>query len=59
MSTTGARECRFCDEPLEASDPYEGLCTPCGEVSGSAPSYCCGQMYDEGELYCRSCGEPL
>jgi hypothetical protein len=29
-----------------------------GDDDGGA-SYCCGQIYEEGESTCLSCGEPL
>lgn len=29
------------------------------EDGGSSTSYCCGQIYEEGETTCMSCGEPL
>lgn len=36
----------------------EGQCLDCdGEYSGT--KYCCGQIYEEDEDVCASCGEPL
>lgn len=29
------------------------------EASRSGTSYCCGQMYEDGEIFCKSCGDPL
>ncbi len=53
--------CEGCDEVIEdghmdfnGEDWHE----ECFEVS-DAPTYCCGQMYEEGESNCMSCGEPL
>ena len=37
-----------CDDCYEAHD-----------LGGDYASYCCGMMYDSGELYCARCGEPL
>jgi len=30
----------------------------CFEVSGGS-KYCCGDIYEDGETVCSSCGEPL
>lgn len=33
----------------------------CFEVGGGSSSkqYCCGSIYEEGEVVCASCGDPL
>ena len=54
--------CTSCDEEVDEVDWHDEdqLCTACFEVSGDfADKYCCGNIYEEGEDTCRSCGEPL
>ena len=55
--------CVGCDDPIEDEDShvdFNGLDyhEACFEVSGG-PAYCCGNMYDDGESVCRSCGDPI
>jgi len=53
--------CEGCDEVIESGHidfNGEDWHEACFEVSGG-PTYCCGQIYEEGESTCMSCGEPL
>lgn len=57
-----APTCTVCDATVDEADfdDEEQLCSACFEVSGdSAPRYCCGVIYEDGEDTCMSCGEPL
>lgn len=36
-----------------------GVCYETHDLRSDYASYCCGMMYESGELYCASCGEPL
>lgn len=29
------------------------------DYDGASTNYCCGIMYEDGEAFCRSCGDPL
>ncbi|MGO4956760.1 hypothetical protein ACTQ49_05725 [Luteococcus sp. Sow4_B9] len=54
--------CAACGDVNDNEDVSD-LCKFCfaehdGE-SGIGTSYCCGQIYEEGETVCASCGEPL
>lgn len=43
-------------------DPVNVICYDCYVEHGldsGYPSYCCGMMYEDGEEYCASCGDPL
>jgi hypothetical protein len=62
LSVTTLR-CEGCYEPIEDDGSHidfngEDWQEACFEVS-DAPKYCCGGLYDSGEIACRSCGEPL
>lgn len=46
-----------CDRCGGALDETWGTCERCDDDSST--SYCCGQIYEEGELVCASCGDPL
>ncbi|MYR08952.1 hypothetical protein GTV32_23030 [Gordonia sp. SID5947] len=55
--------CEGCEEPIEDESSHldfngEDWHEACFEVSGS-PSYCCGAIYESGEVVCASCGDPL
>lgn len=53
-------ECDQCAELVDIDDIEEGLCCECRSVDDFYETqYCCGMMYDHGELFCRSCGDPL
>ena len=55
--------CTWCDEEVDEADWQEEakVCTACFDDSGGSDvtKYCCGQIYEEGEDTCMSCGEPL
>jgi len=53
--------CEGCEEEIEddhiefnGEDWHE----VCFGLSGG-PTYCCGQIYEDGETICRSCGDPV
>lgn len=50
--------CEICEENEVSSLGDDGLCDICFEVSDS-PRYCCGQIYEMGEIACKGCGEYL
>lgn len=64
-ATLATATCKGCGEPFTDEDDDEQIDLngedwheSCFEVSGG-PAYCCGIMYDNGEMNCRSCGDPL
>lgn len=51
--------CDCCGAVIEDENAMEeGQCEEC-YADSSGPTYCCGQIYEEGEETCRSCGDPL
>ena len=43
-------------------DPVTVVCHNCyveNDLDSGYPSYCCGMIYEDGEDYCASCGDPL
>ncbi|MDK7134354.1 hypothetical protein [Corynebacterium sp. UMB4614] len=43
-------------------DPVNVVCHDCyveNDLDSGYPSYCCGMIYEDGEEYCASCGDPL
>lgn len=71
--TDSVDQCGFCgttetvteihDVDVTTSHGWVGLaCDSCIEVNdlnGGFSTYCCGMIYEEGELVCNSCGDPL
>ena len=51
-------ECEVCRNEVPDSEYYEGLCYDCIDDSQFA-KHCCGNIYEEGEVVCASCGDPL
>ena len=50
--------CDSCGTEKDESEIEWGQCEQCrSEYSGT--TYCCGQIYEEGEDTCMSCGESL
>lgn len=42
--------------------PVNVVCHDCyveNDLDSGYPSYCCGMIYEDGEEYCASCGDPL
>ncbi|QII03873.1 hypothetical protein BH92_27870 (plasmid) [Rhodococcoides fascians A21d2] len=60
--------CVGCDDPIEedGSGDRGGHLDVDGEdwheicyESSGGPTYCCGAIYEDGEIVCASCGDPL
>lgn len=50
--------CDCCGCAIDEDEMDEGQCEDCySDYSG--PKYCCGTIYEDGEITCRSCGDPL
>lgn len=50
--------CQSCGEEVDPEELDDGMCEDCLESSAWS-SYCCGQIYENGETTCMSCGDPL
>ena len=51
--------CETCGSEIDEFESDGELCVYCPEYEYSGPKYCCGQIYEEGEYVCMSCGETL
>lgn len=49
--------CPSCGDEVDEDSIDDGKCESCRD-GVSDTWYCCGQIYEEGETVCRSCGEP-
>lgn len=50
--------CSLCGD-VNDNDELTDLCKRCYDEDSTGTSYCCGQIYEEGEVVCASCGEAL
>lgn len=51
--------CDSCGCDVEEEDMELGECQDCFNSEYTGPKYCCGMIYEEGEVTCTSCGEWL
>ena len=51
--------CDSCGTAVDEEDMEEGQCEDCYNSEYTGAKYCCGQIYEEGEDTCMSCGESL
>ncbi len=55
-----SRICGVCGVTVDdASELEDDMCSDCADEEYTGPKYCCGQIYEEGEWVCASCGEDL